>query len=190
MGLLLKSDRHLPEGKTRSPEAGVTLIETLVAAVILTVLSLSMITLIITSIALNNRNKMDSTQTMLAESILEQIHSTFNGNGTSSLQDCSGTNHVIDTTIPNTGSVGSALSGAMIDYTEVSPPTGYHMDYVMRTPCNSTGDIVGEYDVRWHLDQVGASNTYMITVSAKVKNHGEGNLQFAFPVTLRFMAGS
>jgi len=149
-----------------------------------------MITLIITSIAMNNRNKIDSTQTMLAESILEQIHSTFNGNGTSSLQDCSGTNWVIDTTIPNTGSVGAALSGAMIDYSESTPPAGYHMDYVVRTPCSSTGNIVGTYDVRWHLDQIGATNTYMITVSARLQGHGEGNLYFALPVTLRFMAGS
>jgi type II secretory pathway pseudopilin PulG len=166
------------------------MIETLVASLILIVLSLSMISLIVASIATNNRNKADSTQTMLAESILEQIHSTFNGNGTSSLQDCSGTNWVIDTTIPNTGSVGSALSGSNIDYSEASPPTGYHMDYVVRTPCNSTGSVVGTYDVRWHLDQIGATNTYMITVSAKLQNHGEGNLYFALPVTLRFMAGS
>jgi hypothetical protein len=166
------------------------MIETLVASVILTILSLSMITLIVTSIAMNNRNKIDSTQTMLAESILEQIHSTFNGNGTSSLQDCTGTNWVIDTTIPNTGSVGAALSGAMIDYSEASPPAGYHMDYVVRTPCASTGSIVGTYDVRWHLDQIGTTNTYLITVSAKLQGHGEGNLYFALPVTLRFMAGS
>jgi hypothetical protein len=166
------------------------MIETLVACAILLVLSLSMISLIITAIATNNRNKIDSTQTMLAESILEQIHSTFNGNGVSALQDCSGTNHTIDTTIPNTGSVGSALSGSSIDFSQASPPAGYHMDYVVRTPCDSTGNVIGTYDVRWHLDQIGTTNTYMITVSSKLKNHGEGNLHFALPVTLRFMSGS
>ena len=166
------------------------MLETLVASAILTILSLSMISLVISAIATNNRNKIDSTQTMLAESMLEQIHSTFNGNGTSALSDCSGTEHTIDTTIPNTGSVGSALSGNLIDYSEESPPAGYHMDYVIRTPCTVSGTIVGTYDVRWHLDQVGATNTYMITVSAKLKNHGEGNLYFALPTTLRFMSGS
>jgi type II secretory pathway pseudopilin PulG len=166
------------------------MVETLVACAILCVLSLSMITLIVASIATNNRNKIDSTQTMLAESILEQIHSTFNGNGTSALQDCSGTNWTIDTTIPNTGSVGAALLGSAIDFTETTPPAGYQMDYVVRTPCDSTGNIVGIYDVRWHLDQIGTTNTYLITVSARLKDHGEGNLHFALPVTLRFMAGS
>lgn len=166
------------------------MVETLVAACILTILSLSMITLIVTSIATNNRNKIDSTQTMLAESILEQIHSTFNGNGTSALNDCSGTEWTIDTTIPNTGSVGAALVGTTIDYTEADPPDGYYMNYEVRTPCASTGSIVGIYDVRWHLDQIGATNTYMITVSAKLQNHGEGNLHFALPTTLRFLAGN
>lgn len=189
MGLLPTFNGRPSRGR-KSSQAGVSLIETLVACVILTILSLSMIGLIVTAIATNNRNKIDSTQTMLAESILEQIHSTFNGNGISALADCSGINHTIDTTIPNTGSVGAALIGSKIDYTQTSPPTGYHMDYVIRTPCDTTGDIVGTYDVRWHLDQVGATNTYMITVSARLKDHGEGNLQFALPVTLRFMSGS
>ena len=189
MGHSLTFNGRRSRGRKGS-QAGVSLIETLVACVILTILSLSMIGLIVTAIATNNRNKIDSTQTMLAESILEQIHSTFNGNGISALQDCAGTNHTIDTTIPNTGSVGAALIGSKIDYTETSPPAGYHMDYVINTPCNNTGTLVGMYDVRWHLDQVGATNTYMITVSARLKDHGEGNLVFALPVTLRFMSGS
>jgi type II secretory pathway pseudopilin PulG len=174
--------------KMRS-QAGATLIETLVAGALLSIGSLSMIGLIIGSIATNNRNKIDSVQTMLAESILEQIHSTFNGNGTSALADCSGTTWAIDTTIPNTGSVGAALNGGVIDFTETSPPSGYQMEYVVRTPCESTGVVEGIYDVRWHLDQIGATNTYLITVSAKLKQVG-GDRVLALPVTLRFMAGS
>jgi len=176
--------------RTHNSEAGITMIETLMAGIVLTLGSMGVIGLIVGSIATNNRNKVDSAQTMLAESILEQIHSTFNGNGTSALADCAGTNWVIDTTIPNVGSVGAALNGAVIDYSQTSPPAGYHMDYVMKTPCTSTGALEGTYDVRWHLDRVGSSNTYLITVSAKLKNHGEGNKFFALPVTLRFMAGS
>jgi len=190
MRLLISSDKTDSKDTQRRSQAGVTLVETLMACVILMILSLSMLTLIVAAIATNNRNKIDSTQTMLAESILEQIHSTFNGTGTSSLADCSGTDWTIDTTIPNTGSVGSALLGSSINFTQASPPAGYHMNYVVRTPCESTGSIVGTYDVRWHLDQIGTTNTYMITVSAKLKDHGEGNIYFALPVTLRFMAGS
>jgi hypothetical protein len=190
MRLLPTAARRESDVKRRDPQAGISMVETLVAGGILVVCSLSMISLIIASIATNNRNKIDSTQTMLAESILEQIHSTFNGNGDSLLTDCSGTAWTIDTTIPNTGSVGAALLGSTIDYTEASPPAGYQMNYDVRSPCESTGSIVGTYDVRWHLDQIGATNTYLITVTARLKDHGEGNLFFALPVTLRFMAGS
>ena len=174
----------------RYAEAGVTLIETLVAGVLLMVGSMGMVGLIVGSIATNNRNKIDSAQTMLAESILEQIHSTFNGTGVSALKDCAGTSWTIDTTIPSTLSVGAQLSGGNIDYSQTNPPAGYYLNYVVKTPCTSAGALEGTYDVRWHLDQIGTTNTYLITVSAKLQNHGEGNKFFALPVTLRFMTGS
>ena len=47
------------------------MIETLLAGAILVIGSLGMIGLIINAIASNNRNKVDSTQTMLAESMLD-----------------------------------------------------------------------------------------------------------------------
>ena len=174
----------------KSSEAGISMIEVMFAGFILVVGSLSLITLIIAAIATNNRNKIDSTQTMLAESILEQVTSTFSGIGTSSLTDCAGTVWTIDTTIPNVGSVGAATSGSAIDYTEANPPTGYYMNYVVRNPCASTGTLQGVYDVRWHLDQIGTTGTYMMTVSAKLRGHGEGNRFFSLPVTLRVMSGS
>src|SRR5207247_833304 len=88
----------------RNSQAGMTMIETLLASAILVIGSIGMLSLIVSAIATNNRNRMDSTQTMLATSMLEQIHSTFNGTGTSVLQDCAGTSWTIDTTIPNSGS--------------------------------------------------------------------------------------
>ena len=176
--------------KDRSKETGSALIEMLVAGAILMIGSMGMVGLLVGAIATNNRNRMDSSQTMLAESILEQIHSTFNGTGVSALQDCSGTNWTVDTTIPNVGSVGAQLNGGVIDFSEATPPAGYHMNYVVNKPCSSTGAIDGTYDVRWHLDQIGTTNTYLITVSARLKDHGEGDRVFAFPVTLRFMTGS
>jgi Tfp pilus assembly protein PilV len=176
--------------RRRKSDAGITMIETMLAASILAIGSLGMMGLVVGSIATNNRNKVDSTQTMLAESILEQINSTFNGIGTSSLTDCAGTSWLIDTTIPNTGSVGATLSGANIDWTQTSPPAGYHMTYVVNTPCTSTGTPQGTYDVRWHLDQMGSSTSYLLTVGAKLQNHGEGNMFFSLPVTLRVMSGS
>ena len=176
--------------KKKSSQAGVTMVELLMAGTILTITSLGMIGLIIGSIATNNRNRMDSTQSMLATSILEQINSTFIGAGTSTLTDCAGTTWAINTTVPVSGTAGANLSGAAIDFTQASPPAGYFMNYVLNTPCKSTGAVQGVYDVRWHLDRISTTNTYLLTVSSRFRGHGEGNRFFALPVTLRVMAGN
>src|SRR5438128_8156606 len=97
----------------KSSEAGITLIELLMAGAILVIGSLGMITLLVGSIATNNRNKLDSSQMMLATSIIEQINSTIIGTGTSSMTDCAGVTHTIDTA-PG----GANLSSTSIDYSE------------------------------------------------------------------------
>src|SRR5215470_9565862 len=104
---LMKLQKTADISDVRNTESGVTLIETLMAGTVLLLGSLSMIVLIIGSIATNNRNKMDSTQTMLATSILEQINSTFIGHGTSTLVDCAGTSFTIQTGIPSVGYAGA-----------------------------------------------------------------------------------
>jgi type II secretory pathway pseudopilin PulG len=190
----MESPRKAEKQIVRNRESGITLIETMMAGTVLLIGSLAMITLIISSIATNNRNKMDSTQAMLATSILEQINSTFIGQGTSTLVDCAGSTWTVNTGMPNTGSAGATLTGGgNIDFTQTNPPAGYHMNYVVSTPCTSGGKLEGTYDVRWHVDVVGGvgvTNTYMLTVGAKLKNHGEGNQFFSLPVTLRVMSGN
>ena len=166
------------------------MIELMMAGAILVITSLGMIGLIIGSIATNNRNKMDSTQSMLSTSILEQINSTFIGSGTSTLIDCAGSTWTIDTTVPLSGTAGANLSGAMIDFSQTSPPAGYFMNYVLNSPCTSTGALQGIYDVRWHLDHVGTTSTFLLTVSSRFKGHAGGDRFFALPVTLRVMSGN
>ena len=173
-------------------QSGITMIETMMAALILIVGSLSMVGLIVRSIATNNRNRLDSTQMMLATSIAEQIDSTIIGSGTSTLSDCAGTAHLIDTQ-PG----GANVNGKNIDFTENigadSSKDGYHMDYVLRTPCSSSGTLQGTYDVRWHVDIIGSpsdTKTYLLTIGARLKNHGEGNLFFSAPVSVRVMSGN
>jgi len=175
----------------RNPEAGITMVETLMAGAILIIGSLSMLTLIVDAIATNNRNRIDSTQTMLATSILEQINSTLIGSGTSNLTDCAGTTWTI-----NTAPGGANLSGATVDYTQTNPPANYYMNYVVSTPCEGTvtgATAQGTYDVRWHVDLVagtGSTSTYLLTVAAKLQKHGEGNKFFSLPVTLRVLSAN
>lgn len=176
----------------RNRQSGITMIETLMAAFILIVGSLGMVGLIVKSIATNNRNRLDSTQMMLATSIAEQINSTIIGSGQSNLIDCAGVTHTIDTALG-----GANLSSAAIDFTENiagdATKNNYHMDYVLRTPCTSIGTLQGLYDVRWHVEIIGSvtdTKTYLLTIGARLKGHGEGNLFFSTPVSVRVLAGN
>jgi Tfp pilus assembly protein PilV len=185
-------------GSQRGSQSGITIIETMFAAFILIVGSLAMVGLIFRSIALNNRNKLESTQTMLSTSIAEQINSTIIGSGESSLVDCAGTTHTIDTQ----PGVGANLNGEDIDFTENiaadATKNNYHMDYLLRTPCNSTGKLQGLYDVRWRVDKIGRgtppsdtdTQSFMLTIGSALKGRSKGNLFFAKPVTIRVMSGN
>jgi hypothetical protein len=82
------------------------------------------------------------------------------------------------------------LSGPAIDFGQTNPPTGYFMNYVLNSPCTSTGALQGIYDVRWHLDRINTTSTFLLTVSSRFRGHGEGNRFFALPVTLRVMSGN
>ena len=177
--------------KTKRSDAGVTLIETLMAGAILVIGSLSLVGLIVGSIVTNNRNKIDSTQTMLAQSIAEHVNSNLIGDAQSTIIDCEGTVHSIDTYVGG-GNLNAA--GSAIDFTEdiaaVTAKDNYHMDYYVNNPCTATGNLQAIYDVRWNVQQITGTSTYVLTVSAQMKNHGEGNRTFSAPVTLRVMSGN
>lgn len=168
-----------------------SMVEVMVATIILMISSLGVIGLVWTSILMNNRNKVDSTQTMLAESIIEQVNSTIIGSGSSALADCDGTTWTIDTT----PAIGAALSGANIDFSEASPPTNFYMNYVLRSPCEPTGSLQAIYDVRWRVDIVGEAegmptNTYLVTVGARRQGSTGTGIADSAPISLRVMVAN
>ena len=176
----------------RNSARGVSLIEVLFASVILIIVSLSIMGVVATAIAMNHSNKVGSTGTMLGQSVVEQIKATIIGSGSSSLTDCAGALWTI-----NTAPGGAALSGSTIDFTQSSPPANYHMNYVVKSPCSGSGVQARTYDVRWNVSIVGAdasppapTNTYLITVGARLQGHSEGNLIYPTAVNFRVMAGN
>jgi len=174
----------------RRGSSGIGVIEVLIATLVLMICSLGIVGMISAAIVTNNRNKLDSTGIMLTQAIIERVKSTIIGSGSSSLVDCTGTTWTIETA-PG----GAALAGANIDFTEATPATDYHMDYVVRSPCSSTGKEITTYDVRWHVEIVGAAaltptQTFLITVGARMKGHSEGNMFYSLPVNFRVMAGN
>ena len=187
----------VPTARThrRSSQAGFTMMEVMLAGTILTIGSLGMLGLVVGSIATNNRNKIDSTQTMLSEAIVEHLNSTVLGSGSSTLADCAGQPFTIAGV---TGGANLNAGGSAIDFTENiaadSTKTTYHMDYYVNTPCNVMGSLQAIYDVRWNVQLVGGStsptNTYLLTVSTRLKNRVGENMYFSPPVTLRAMSGN
>ena len=159
----------------KSSEAGLTMIELMIAAAVVVVGFMATLGLVLTAIASNNRNRMDSTGTMLAQAVVENVSSVLVGSGTDTLTDCAGNSWTISTVVG-----GATVSGSQIDFTQATPPTNYYMNYVV---CNVGSQQT--YDVRWNVQEV-TSDTYLVTVGVKPKNNNiNGNKFFAFPVNLR-----
>jgi len=142
---------------------------------VMTIGFMGLIGLVATAIASNNRNKLDSTATMLTQAVVEQVNSTIVGTGTASLSDCTGTSWNIAT-----AAGGAALSGANIDFTQTSVPADYSMTFAVCPVAQQT-----KYDVRWNIQRI-TSETYLVTVGARMLGTGRGGTKyFALPVTLR-----
>lgn len=158
-------------------QAGISLIELLIAGAVMVVGFMALMMLILTAIASNNRNRMDSTATMVGQAVVEQINSTLiSTTGTTTLIDCAGTSHTMSTA-PD---AGAALSGANIDFSEATPPPDYQMDFAV---CG-VGNTVTTYDVRWNIASL-TTQSFLVTVGIRLKGAGNNLRYFALPITLR-----
>jgi type II secretory pathway pseudopilin PulG len=181
------------------PEGGATLIELMIAMLVLAIGLGALTTLFVVSMATNNRNSKDTTATLLAQKVVEEL-SAQNVNSTVvvNLTDCVGNAWQIPATqgtaFPGQGAalmnnVGSPFYGG-IDFSQGigNVPAGFAMQYV---DCDPNGQQT-TYDVRWNVISVTANSTRLITASARrlgTLSTG-GGLYFALPVTLRTVGGS
>jgi Tfp pilus assembly protein PilV len=163
----------------RRGQAGISLIELMIAGVILVVGVLALMALVITAIGTNNRNKKDTTATLLAQMVLQQM-STLPANSTDtiSITDCAG----------NTWNIGVApggatVSGAQIDFSATTV-TNYNMQY---TVC--AGNVQTRYDVRWNVQQLTTA-TSLVTVGVRQLGAVSDLRYFALPVTIRTILGA
>jgi type II secretory pathway pseudopilin PulG len=173
--------------QNRRKESGMSMIELLIACAVLVFGLLSVMGVLMVATGNNGRSKIDSSATMLTQAVVEQISAVLEGGGPGSITDCAGggTTWAIDTTAgaPPNG-WGATLNGSQIDFTQATPPAGSHMDYV---ECN--GNIQTTYDVRWNVQTVGSSNTFLVTVGAKPKAGLPDRFGFAIPVNMRVYVG-
>jgi hypothetical protein len=173
------------------------LIELLISMVVLSVGLGGVLVLLITSIFANGKSSYDTTSTMLAEHVLEQISGQpANSAAPLTITDCGGTNWTINTLgAPVNGGSGGSYGGdgadvtanGIVDWTEdySAIPAGYAMQYVS---CGAGAKQV-TYDVRWDVITMSTFSR-MIFVSARPINSAQvGGMRFVIPVQLRTIGG-
>ncbi len=177
----------------RRKERGMTMIELLIAMVVLAIGMGGIMILISGAIASNSRNKLDTTATTLSEMVMERIVAAGPKSTTAfTITDCNGTSLTVDPTGADAPGRGATLNNSEISFSSLTsgtPTTGYTMRYVA---CGSGGSQT-TYDVRWNVTNFKKTGTTVVskfvTVSARqVGGAGTGRdllKYFAPPVTLR-----
>ena len=171
--------------KTVRKEDGMSLVELMIAMVVLLVGLVGSLALVATSVGNNGRSRQQGNSTIVAQLVTEKISSVrATLSPVLQISDC--------TTAPaqnvNTAAGGSAINAqGDIDFT-VAPLAGYQMLY---TDCGSNGRQF-TYDVRWNITQPTA-NTKILVITAQKVNVNVGNRwdlkNVSFPVTIRTVIG-
>jgi Tfp pilus assembly protein PilV len=182
--------------KSKNRQRGMSLIELMIACFVLVVGMLGSLSLILLAIATNSRNKFDTTGTMLAQTVIEQMNTLPTNMPVSTIEmtDCGdpATVHTVavvggdygiptgSALIPNSNS-NTAYRAGDIDFSEAAPPANYHM---MWTTCGNA-----QFDIRWNVNQI-TERSRLVTVSARqLLFKGKNANLYAPPITLRTISG-
>lgn len=168
---------------------GLTLIELMIAMVVLAVGILASMSLVIVAINGDFRSRQQSNSTALAQMLTEKIMSipAFSS-ATLSITDCTNTAYNVSTTGSTTGAGAPLTAAGDVDYTQ-STVANYNMPYI---DCATLGRQA-TYDVRWNIKTI-ANDPYIkiLTVSARlntVANRATGGSVFGPVVTIRTIVG-
>jgi prepilin-type N-terminal cleavage/methylation domain-containing protein len=165
--------------RERHAEAGFTMIELLIAMVVLAVGMGGVLMLFLTAIAGNSRSKIDTQAVQLSQTVLEAL-SVVPGNVATqniTIKDCAGNSRTL-----SAAAGGAPLnSGGDIDWTQTTTSS---IDYVS---CGANG-TQATYEVRWQISKP-YSEVRLINVSARLKNATNSPRLFTIPATLHTMAG-
>lgn len=188
-----------------------SLIEVMMAALILAVGLAGIAILFTTAAASAKGTRLDTNATLVAKLVMEQIAAVDPVSGTKTIQivDCAGTTHtinVVSAAYPGNGATVNTTSGSLyyggIDFVNEAYSTPAANNYAMKyqdcgtSNSNTTTNNVS-YDVRWNVmtfgtDSSGNVTSRVITVAAKQYGLGGGQLgrsYFMMPVNLRSVEG-
>jgi prepilin-type N-terminal cleavage/methylation domain-containing protein len=176
--------------RKKSGAGGFSLVELLIAMVVLSVGLLGGIGVICVATANNGRSRLNTTATTLAESTMERIAAiSARASGTdavTAMTDCKGNTFTINTLLGGPPLVDAgAFGGVQVSFSQAAD-AGYSMQYVV---CSSGQGV--PYEVRWHIDSGPTPSTQVVTVSAKALRNGATTPTaiFSRPVTLRSLRG-
>lgn len=176
---------ELKKRNKRLNQRGSSLIELMIACLVLIVGVAGCAALIPLAIGTNSRNRQQSNSTVIVQMVMEKISSVPAGGApVLTITDCSNTaNNVSTAGSAGAGSGATLLASGDVDFSIVAP-AGYGMLY---TTCGSAGRQ-SLYDVRWNI-QTPSTYVKLITVSAKLRGNGTDLKFFSLPVTIRSMVG-
>jgi prepilin-type N-terminal cleavage/methylation domain-containing protein len=184
----------------RRSQGGMTLVELMVAMSILAVGMGALTNLLVIAMESDNRNSRDTSSTLLAQMVVEQIAAQHpNSSATISVTDCAGNVWTVATAggaSPNGAganlvTTSSAAGYGGIDQTQAysTITANYAMQYVDCGGVGNTGNPT-TYDVRWNVMTIDANYTRLVTASARqLGANNLGGIQFAMPVNLRAVSG-
>jgi prepilin-type N-terminal cleavage/methylation domain-containing protein len=161
-------------------ERGMSLIELMIAMVVLLVGIVGSMALIAYAIGGNGRSRQESNATVVAQMLAEKISSqkaSLSNNLT--VYDCVGTANTVYTAVGG----GALTGGGDVDMTQTAV-TGYQMYY---TDCGTSGRQM-IYDVRWTITQP-TTYTKLVIVTAMMKGAGTDLKHFSLPVSVRSLIG-
>jgi prepilin-type N-terminal cleavage/methylation domain-containing protein len=188
------------QSRARCAESGFTLIELMIATIVLAVGLTGVAIMLITAMVSNSRSRLDTGGTMLAQTVMEKIDGLpSTSNATVSITDCKpgGTQTFTINThdLPGPTGAGAQLTNSGgIDYSQDQStiPDGYKMTYYT---C-AVNDRTVAYDVRWNIitgqTMGGSTYTKLVTVAARKLASTGGRYQlryYAPPISLRGYAG-
>lgn len=169
---------------TKSPgQGGFTMIELMIAMLVLAVGIVGSMALIIRAVGGDSWSKQLSNSTVLAQAVTERIMAIpATSNTTVTITDCANTVFNVSTA---PGGPAVTATGDL-DFTAAAV-ANYQMLY---TNCDTNGHQA-IYDVRWNVAAIPGSNGWVktLTVSAQLRSAGRNAMVFAPVATVRTIVG-
>jgi prepilin-type N-terminal cleavage/methylation domain-containing protein len=183
--------------RQKNNQAGMTLIELLIAMLVLAVGLAGIMSLVVAALATNGRNNADTTSTLVSQMVIEQMANVpASSDATFTLTDCANPPVTWNVT---TAAGGAPLRGANdqlgvatdidfnVAYGAGAPGNGYSMTW---TGCGINASQRPVYDVRWNIVKNADNFTKTVTVATRRRGSDNRILYYAIPVQLKSILGN